>query len=75
MLTLKRPASDGKEKNSPILKFGKASQIPKNEAYFSYAAGIRDAAQPKAKIEVGLFTKPSLYFFVKTIPPSTSLIK
>jgi len=47
-----------KKKVHQSYKIGKASQIPKNEAYFSYSAVMRDAAQPKAKIEIGLFTKP-----------------
>ena len=33
-----------KKKVHQSYKIGKASQIPKNEAYFSYAAVMRDAA-------------------------------
>ena len=34
-----------KKKVHQSYKIGKASQIPKNEAYFSYSAVMRDAAQ------------------------------
>jgi len=34
-----------KKKVHQSYKIGKASQIPKNEVYFSYSAVMRDAAQ------------------------------
>ncbi len=35
---------DGKKKVHQSYKIGKAPQIPKSEAYFSYSATMRDAA-------------------------------
>jgi len=42
---LKRQLLMAKKKVHQSYKIGKASQIPKNEAYFSYFAVMRDAAQ------------------------------
>ena len=48
-----------KKKVHQSYKIGKARKSLSDDTYFSYVEAMKDAAQPKAKIEVGLFTKPS----------------
>jgi len=61
----KKSAFDGKVKSSPyLIKIGKASQILSDDSCFLYFEETKDAAQPKAKIVVGLFTKPSNFIWL-----------
>jgi len=48
-------------KSSPILLNWQGAQILSDDTYFSYVEETKDEAQPKAEIEVGLFTKPSIH--------------
>jgi hypothetical protein len=45
---VKNQLSMAKKKVHQSNKIGKASQIPKNEAYFAYAAVMRDIAQSRS---------------------------
>ena len=61
---------DGKEKSLPIVLNWQGAQILSDDSYFSYFSYFeetKDAAQPKAKIEVGLFTKPSNFILSNSL--------